>query len=191
MTPRDGAQRNGEMAHSEPMHRQRHAPPLVDALRSVHGDALLGWALNRFTDRRDAEEVDADALVLAWQHHDQFDPTRGSERSWLFGIARNAAADHHRRSKRHMQSVPIARPQDQAITDDADEIALLVQWSHVRDAVQSLSAEHRAAVLDAYYRSHTAKQIAQRQGITPGTAKSRLHYALKALRADLEESGVL
>lgn len=137
------------------------------------------------------KEVVADTLVRAWQHHDQFDPTRGSERSWLFGIARNSAADHHRRSERHLRSVPTAQPDDQIVTDDADDIEVLVESSHVREAVQALSVEHRTAVLDAYYRGHTANQIAQRHGIASGTAKSRLHYALKALRAGLEEQGVL
>ncbi len=179
------------MQQSDPMNRQRTLVPRVDALSSAHGDALLGWAIDRFADRRDAEEVVADILVRAWQHHDQFDPARGSERSWLFGIARNTAADHHRRSKRHLRSVSTSQPAEQVITDDADEIALLVESSYVREAVQALSDEHRAAVLDAYYRGHTANQIAQRQGIAPGTAKSRLHYTLKALRADLEEHGVL
>ena len=179
------------MPHSDAMTSKPTPPALVEALRSAHGDALLGWAVNRFSDRRDAEEVVADTLVRAWQHHDQFDPTRGSERSWLFGIARNTAADHHRRDKRHLRSVPTAEPEDRAITDDADEIALLVESSYVREAVAALSAEHRAAIVDAYYRGHTANQIAERQGIAAGTAKSRLHYALKALRADLEETGVL
>ncbi|MGB3733530.1 MAG: sigma-70 family RNA polymerase sigma factor [Ilumatobacter sp.] len=173
------------------MHRRHEAVPHVEALRVAHGDALLGWAINRFADRRDAEEVVADTLVRAWQHQDQFDPTRGSERSWLFGIARNSAADHHRRSERHLRTVPTALPDDQAVADDADDIELLVESSYVRNAVQALSAEHRAAILDAYYRGHTANQIAHRQGIAAGTAKSRLHYALKALRADLEENGVL
>lgn len=173
------------------MHRRHTTAPHVEALRVAHGDALLGWAINRFADRRDAEEVVADTLVRAWQHHDQFDPTRGSERSWLFGIARNSAADHHRRSERHLRSVPTAQHDDQIATEDADDIELLVETSHVRDALQALSVEHRTAVLDAYYGGHTAKQIAQRHGIAPGTAKSRLHYALKALRTGLEEQGVL
>ena len=53
-----------------------------------------------------------------------------------------------------------------------------------------LSADHRAVLLECYYRGHSVAEAAHRLGIPEGTVKSRTHYALRALRLTLEEMGV-
>ncbi len=169
--------------------RQSGAESIIDSLSREHSAALLTWARGRFADGRDAEEVVADTLVRAWRGYDQFDPALGSERAWLFGIARNAAADHHRKSRRHLRSVPTAETADVGVVDH--ELDRLVEVSHVRDALDGLSDHHRAAVIDAYYNGRTTTQIAAHQQIPAGTVKSRLYYALKAMRGHLEERGVM
>ena len=55
--------------------------------------------------------------------------------------------------------------------------------------MQRLSAEHRAVILECYYRGSSVAQAAERLRIPPGTVKSRTHYALHALRLALEEMG--
>jgi RNA polymerase sigma-70 factor (ECF subfamily) len=162
---------------------------VIENLSRAHSAVLLTWARGRFADPRDAEEVVAETLVRAWRHHDQFDPARGSERAWLFGIARNTAVDHHRRSRRHLGSTLVAEPVELA-ADDID-LDRLVESSHVRDALEALSDEHRAALIEAYYNGRTTTQIALRHHLPPGTVKSRLYYALRAMRGHLEERGVV
>ena len=61
----------------------------------------------------------------------------------------------------------------------------------VADAIRRLSRDHRAVLLECYFRGCTAAQAAARLGIPAGTVKSRLHYALHALRLVLEEMGVV
>jgi len=163
--------------------------PVIEALTLQHGPALLQWSRGRFEDPRDAEEVVADTLARAWRRFDQFDPERGSERAWLFGIAKHAAADHYRKGKRHLRSVPIADPV--AAPQSDPELDRLVENSHITDALNSLTESHRTVVIEAYYQGKTANQIAESQGIPAGTVKSRLFYALKALRGHLEENGVV
>jgi RNA polymerase sigma-70 factor, ECF subfamily len=80
----------------------------VRTLHDQHASAILAWARRRLADPREAEEVVQETLVRAWQKHHQYDPDRGSERAWLFGIARNVATDHHRRTQRHLRAVPDA-----------------------------------------------------------------------------------
>jgi len=166
-----------------------HSRQVIETLSRLHGPALLQWSRGRFADPRDAEEVVADTLARAWRRFDQFDPDRGSERAWLFGIAKNAAADHYRKEKRHLRSVPVAdlmaAPQSDA------ELDRLVENSHIMDALNGLTESHRTVVVEAYYQGKTANQIAERHGIPAGTVKSRLFYALKALRGHLEENGVV
>ena len=161
----------------------------VRRLGDDHGDALYAWARGRFEDRRDAEEVVAETLVRAWRRHDQYDPDRGSERSWVFGIVKNAAADHFRRNRRHLRAVAgSGEATDSPFEASFDQAA---ESSLVREALMRLSQPHREVLVQAHFGGFTVSEIAGRLGVPPGTVKSRLFYGMRALRSALEERGVL
>jgi len=162
---------------------------LADALYQAHGPALEHWARQRFSDNALAEEVVQDVVLAAWHKYHQFDIERGTERAWIFGIARNVAATSHRRRSRHLRSIPTAETPDHG-RDDL-EVAQLVDRSLIADGLRSLSSDHQAVVVAAYWERLSTREIGDRLGIPDGTVKSRLHYALRVLRAALEERGVL
>ena len=56
-------------------------------------------------------------------------------------------------------------------------------------ALAQLSPDHRAVIKRSYYQGWTTAQIAADLDIAEGTVKSRLHYALRALRLTLQEMG--
>jgi RNA polymerase sigma-70 factor, ECF subfamily len=60
----------------------------------------------------------------------------------------------------------------------------------IGDAIAHLSQEHCAVIHRSYYQGYSTSQIAKDLGIAESTAKSRLHYALRALRLSLQEMGV-
>jgi RNA polymerase sigma-70 factor (ECF subfamily) len=45
-------------------------------------------------------------------------------------------------------------------------------------------------LVDCFYRGRTAREVAKERGLPPGTVRSRLHYALRALGLALHERGV-
>ncbi len=161
---------------------------LTRRLHAEHAEALFRWALGRVADPRDAEEVVAEALVRAWQKYDQYDPRRGSERSWIFGIARNAATDLYRKSRRRLGVVRDGEAPEPLVEGGAESVADI---SLVRDALDGLSPHHRAVIVAAFFEGMTTSEIARRLDVPEGTVKSRMYYAMKALRAALEEQGVL
>lgn len=173
--------RGADPVSSEPADR------LLRRLHREHGSALYGWALRRLADPRDAEEAVAETLVKAWRAHEQYDPGKGAERAWLFGILRNTATDHYRATRRHLRVVD-AGEADELADSGIDEI---VESSVVRDALFDLSDQHRRVIVEAYYEGRTVSQIADRLGLPAGTVKSRLFYGMRRLRAALEERGVL
>jgi len=162
---------------------------LADALYQAHGPALERWARRRFSDAATAEEVVQDTVLAAWRKYHQFDRQRGTERAWIFGIARNVAATSHQRHSRHLRSIPTANAPD-AGYDDL-EVAQLADRSLIADGLRSLSPDHQAVVAAAYWEHLSTREIGRRLGIPDGTVKSRLHYALRILRTALEEREVL
>ena len=71
--------------------------------------------------------------------------------------------------------------------DQTDQ--LLLSWV-VAEALTRLSDDHRAVLLECYYRGSSVAEAARRLDVPEGTVKSRTHYALRALRLALEEMGV-
>jgi RNA polymerase sigma factor (sigma-70 family) len=72
----------------------------------------------------------------------------------------------------------------------ADTMEDLLRKMVVAEALQSLSPAHREVLNETILRDRTVNQAAEVLGIPVGTVKSRVYYALKALRVVLAERGV-
>ena len=108
-------------------------------------------------------------------------------RAWLFTVARNIVIDEWR-TQRSRSELTVAEVPERA--DDGDRTdRLLLSWV-VDDALSRLSEDHRAVLLECYYRGMPVAEAARHLGVPEGTIKSRTHYALRALRLALEEMGV-
>jgi RNA polymerase sigma-70 factor (ECF subfamily) len=161
------------------------------ALRKLfdeHAGALLGYAI-RLTngDRGRAEDVVQETLLRAWRHRDALDESRGPVRPWLFTVAHHAAVDAHR--------ARAARPTEVgdavlAAVPSADEIDHTLDRLVISEAMASLSTEHRAVLVETYYRGRSVAEAAEVLGVPAGTVKSRTFYALRALKLALVERGV-
>jgi RNA polymerase sigma factor (sigma-70 family) len=124
----------------------------------------------------EAEDAVQDAAAHAWQRLDTIrDPARFA--AWFTRILVNGCRDRLRSRRRHPASLPIfsgASPDPAFWTDE--RLALL-------GAMGQLSAEHREVLALHYLADLPVADIAERTGARPGTVRSRLHYALRALRA--------
>jgi RNA polymerase sigma-70 factor (ECF subfamily) len=156
-------------------------------LYRAYSDELYGFALRRLRDRGGAEEVVQDVFTQAWRHAADFDPGRGSVRTWLYGIARNAIVDHERKRTRR-PPIGSGDAAEQAATGEPIEQAVL-RWQ-VELALSRLRPEHREIVGLAHLQGLSIREIAARLGLAEGTVKSRTYYALQSLRLALEELGV-
>jgi RNA polymerase sigma-70 factor (ECF subfamily) len=162
---------------------------LMQQLHDEHAAALWGYSL-RLTgyDRGRAEDVVQETLLRAWRNFAALDESHGSVRAWLFRVARNIVIDEWR-TKRSQSEVTVADVPDGAGEADRTD-QLLLSWV-VADALTRLSPEHRAVLLECYYRGQSVAEASHRLGVPEGTVKSRTHYALRALRLALEEMGVV
>lgn len=161
---------------------------LMRALYDEHAGALWSYCLHltRGTPGR-AEDVAQETLLRAWQHPAVLDRSPTQTRAWLFRVAHNLVIDEWRRSSTRPAIATDPQEMHDRVEDVTDQ--LLQSWL-VADALRSLSAEHRTALVECYYGGRTVPDAAQHLGVPEGTVKSRLHYGLRALRLALAERGV-
>lgn len=162
---------------------------LLRQLHDEHAAALWGFAVRLLDgDRVAAQDVVQETLLRAWQHPEVLDPASGSVRGWLFTVARRIVIDQRRREHRRPEVITADLPERDPGVDEAGRLA---DRQVVMSALRTLSAEHRAVLLECYFRGASVAQAAQTLGVAPGTVKSRTHYALHALRAAIVQMGGL
>jgi RNA polymerase sigma-70 factor, ECF subfamily len=159
---------------------------LLRALHDEYAPSLRRYVVYLTHDEALAEDIVQETLLRAWRRARVLDQSESSARSWLFTVARNLVIDD-RRSARALHEFGVDTLPERATADQTD--AVLEAWL-IADALAGLSADHRAVVVCAYYQGRSVAETAAILDIPAGTVKSRLHYALRALRLDLQERGV-
>ncbi|WP_028280347.1 sigma-70 family RNA polymerase sigma factor [Arthrobacter sp. H5] len=158
-------------------------------LRSISNDHT--FALRRFVARLTGDQALVDDVVQltmlrAWEHPVMLDHSEGEVRAWLFAVARNLVIDSFR-SPPHRHEFGVENVPETAGADPTDQI--LDAWL-VADALSCLSPQHRDVVLHFYFHGDTMAEISRSLRIPEGTVKSRLHYALRAMKTALQAKDV-
>ncbi len=149
-------------------------------------DRLLVIARLVLRDPDLAEDAVQEALVRCWR---QLPKLREVEKfdGWLYRILMRAAFDESRRRRRYDATIQTLRLEPTV----ADRTQELGDREELERGFRRLSVEHRAVVVLHHYVGLPLPEAAAMLGIPPGTAKSRYHYAMSALRAALESEGRL
>jgi RNA polymerase sigma factor (sigma-70 family) len=150
---------------------------------------VYGLALSIVGVAATAEDVAQEAFVRAWRFAGGYDPRRGTVLPWLLAIARNAAIDvvRMRRDQPYQPEVLVALlgAGEAASSEEwaADEVA---EADRIRVALAELSREQATAVVLAVFYGLTAKEIAEREQVPLGTAKTRIRLGMARLREHFE-----
>jgi len=151
-------------------------------LAKSHGDRLLAIAHRIIRDYHRAEDAVQQTLVIAWRELPALrDPDRFD--AWLHRLLVNACYAESRRA-RAWRGLVVAVPDDgPGIADASLSVA---QRDQLERGFRRLTPEQRAILVLHHYVGLAPSEIAETLGIAPGTARSRLHYAHRAIRAALE-----
>ena len=160
--------------------RSRGRDAYVEAAEANVDDAyrLAGYLLG---DAAEAQDAVQEALVKAWRNWAALRDI-GAFRPWFKRIVINCCND---RLKGRHRVVDLEAASD---LPARDAFAAMFARDQVGRAVGRLGRDQRVVVALRYWEDMTLEQIADTLVLPLGTVKSRLHYALRALRAELGDS---
>jgi RNA polymerase sigma-70 factor, ECF subfamily len=170
----------------------------LGALYDRHARIVFALLVRIAGDRDAAEEILQEVFLRAWQHAHAFDDSRGTVRSWLYGIAHNLALNELRRRRRRPQLQPRPASADPDGDDQEGYVAAgsdpaVDAWCAVRDAQLAHALDqlppNQRAVLLLYGEGFSQSEIAAKLGEPLGTVKSRMRRALGHLRETLSVLG--
>jgi len=155
-----------------------------EVLATSAGDRLFAVArlILRATDL--AEDAVQEALVRAWQ---QLPSLRDPEKfdAWLYRLLVRGCFRSGRSRRRRLSVVRPLPDSDEAV-GSADGSRDVEARDALDRAFALLGTEHRSVVVMHHYLGMPLEEIADVLGVPSGTARSRLHYALRRLRAAIE-----
>lgn len=159
---------------------------MLRLLHEMYAPALWRFVTGLTRDPAAAEDIVQETLIRLWKHPAVLQRPEPAVRSWLFTVARHLVIDDRRSARKRHELSGDTLPET-AAADQTDRV--LDAWL-IADALAGLSPEHRDVIMHAYYRGEATAEIAQKLHVAEGTVKSRLHYALRAMRLALQERGV-
>jgi RNA polymerase sigma-70 factor (ECF subfamily) len=153
----------------------------LETLIRRHLDAVYAHALRFFGDAHSAQDATQEVFIKVYRSLADFDG-RSAFSTWLFRVTRNVCLDMFRAGRRQALPLdPIDIPHT-AIDDFSDEIALSVA---LEKAISALQPEERDAFNAVALFGLTYEMAGEALGCPPGTVKSRVFRARRALTSSL------
>jgi RNA polymerase sigma-70 factor (ECF subfamily) len=150
----------------------------METLYRRYRDRIMTFAFRMTGDRSLAEDVFQNTFIYFYEHLEKYD-AQGKLAAYLFRIARSLALDGLKAGRRDRQALariePVERPTEEPIPADRAQKALL-----------ELSPQLREIVTLRLFDGLDYARIGEIVGISEATARSRMRYALDALREALK-----
>jgi RNA polymerase sigma-70 factor, ECF subfamily len=158
-----------------------------EALRDLyreHATALLRYAQWFTDDRAAAEDAVQETFLRAWRHLPRLLADGRPLRPWLRQVLRHVLIDVDRTARAQRESLHDTVPVEGEVDGGYES---LLDRGLLTTVLRDLSPAHRQVLVETYYRDAPTERVAARLGIPPGTVRSRLHYALRAVRHRVDE----
>ena len=129
-----------------------------------------------------AEDATQQALVAIWRDLPQLrDPARFD--AWSYRLLVRACYAEGRRTRAWSPNLRILSADEPSESGGIDAV---VHRDQLETAIRRLSVDHRSVLVLRYYADLPLEQVAQVLGVPLGTVNSRLHHAMRAMRAALD-----
>jgi RNA polymerase sigma-70 factor (ECF subfamily) len=157
-------------------------PGAAQELLDAHGDRLLRSAFQLCGQETEAQDLVQETFLQAICSVHRFQG-RSTIHTWLYGILLNLSRQYHRRHHRLVYDDELL--DKEMAEENPGTLDARTAATALRAGLQKISGAHREVIVLRYYEDLKIHEIAEHLGISKGTVKSRLHYAIQELQTFL------
>jgi RNA polymerase sigma factor (sigma-70 family) len=162
--------------------RSARDPEVFEEIFERHAASVWSYARRRIGADA-AEDVVADAFLIAFARRESFDPAYDSARPWLIGIATNLIRHRLRDERAHLAAIgKVSEPPPVDEFDDPGRFDAQRMRPLLVDGLMSLSNDDRETFLLVALGELTYAEAALALGVPVGTVRSRMHRIRRVLR---------
>ncbi len=134
-----------------------------------------------------AEDLLQEVFLAVWQGSNKF-RGKSTVKTWVFRIAYNQAISWIRKNKKKGWQHQNIDELSVIIDETSPERALIELWqaAEIKSAIEQLSHKHRSVIELTFVHGFSYQEIADIMKCPVGTVKSRMSYALRYLKTDVE-----
>jgi RNA polymerase sigma-70 factor (ECF subfamily) len=154
----------------------------LGVLYDRHAPVLMALGLRIVRARREAEDLLHDVFLELWRHAGDYQPERGSVKSWMLLRMRSRCLD---RVRSHGYSRVVALDHEPARSGVAELDERRIDGSRLRGLLEHLPQGQREVLALGYFEGLSFSEIATQLDIPIGTVKSRVSAAMQTLRKEL------
>lgn len=161
----------------------------VQSCLDRYGNLVWSIALRWSGNRADAEDAVQDIFVELWKTAERFDPSKGSESTFIAMIARRRLIDRRRSAQREAERRAPGEVDLDALASEAHhELERHGEAILAAKAFRELPEERKKVLHLSIYEGMTHEQISSDTGLPIGTVKSHLRRGLNSIRNRLKTS---
>ncbi len=155
-----------------------------------YSQRLMGYFWRMlWKDREKAEDFVHDIFAKIVERPELYNPERPFK-TWIFSVANNMCKNEYRKqSIRQTKSSDLSNLMHLVTSGDSPDLDS--EKSLFREALaiamENLDEKHKTVFILRYKMNLSVKEVSESMGISEGTVKSRLFYALKKLAVELED----
>jgi RNA polymerase sigma-70 factor (ECF subfamily) len=161
-------------------------PSKFDALYELHFERVYYFIARRVRDRASVEDITSDVFHKALANLPNYEWRGAPFDAWLFRIASNALADHHKRASREQSSLGNSRNADEQPDPSSSDLESIDYHAHLFHLVGGLPEVQSRVIYERFVEQRTIREIADRLKKTEGAVKQLQFRALQTLRAQME-----
>ncbi|HUK94777.1 MAG TPA: RNA polymerase sigma factor [Gaiellaceae bacterium] len=180
------------MTDAEAIRRSREDAELFRPVFERHYDPIWRY-LRRRLGADLADDLASETFVLAFRARRRYEPRGESALPWLYGIAANLVARHHRSETRRLRAYAAlgALPADELDTESLlGRLAAAERGRSLAEALAALRRADRETLLLSAIGGLTHEQVGEALGVAAGTVAARLHRMRPALVAAMTSTSM-
>jgi RNA polymerase sigma-70 factor (ECF subfamily) len=168
---------------------QKRDPQALAKVHDTYYPAIFRYIAFRVGDHETAEDLTSEVFIRLLHAVNEKSAPKNTLRGWLYRVAANVVADHHR-EKYRIKKVQLNDGIESDVSDPSQALSAKQQLSELSEALADLTEDQQSVISLRFGYEMAIKEVAQVMGKSEGAVKQLQARAVAALSRKMSGRGV-